>query len=281
MQNIQTSILDKATTTVDDFIFARRFIHNEFWIEGISNGSIIWDEVAGWNLYYRIAGVAVCSSWHIVLYNNTFKRCYYINNLMDGECRDVEMRVVHKISQNIFMYDLFKIVPQINIPTTLVLPPPRDYLYFCEPPIAYDIDSLFKSFYCKQIDVPGDIATCATSPILMIDDSEQLIVVFPDEKKKKNSLKRNENSMISFMTSFFNHQEVDDDDDVICDHPPGKTLRMINIHSKEKTIKFSIEDNSHRQCVMCKLLPKLKTLNKNGTNGLLFSYNLSSLFLNY
>lgn len=99
-----------------DFALAKAFIQHEIWVEAVSNQSIAWDETVGWNFYYRISGSLYCE-WHLFLYNHQSKRCCYRNAYSEGQCHGAELRLTHKISENLFMYDLSE-VPEAAAPQT-------------------------------------------------------------------------------------------------------------------------------------------------------------------
>lgn len=134
-------------TTATKFRLLDRLISDEIWIEATSDRDIVWDNVPGWNFYYRIFGITRCR-WAFFLYNADRLRIYARNSLIEIACDNVRLCPIVQLSPNVATYHLSSSSSSSAraSASSLSSTPPGKYIYFLENPIPPDIGKLLAIF---------------------------------------------------------------------------------------------------------------------------------------
>lgn len=227
-------------------IIANAYVSGEIWVEAISGEVITWDGIPGWKFYYRLSGLPPrCCEWDFFLYTNTYKKFYYKNYYISGQCENVSLRKQHRISQNMSLYNLCEVAPPEEEEATTTEDSDDDEHFFtCEP------------------------------PMITTDIIEDLLKSFSHSNKVTQHHRHNDVIVDRDSLGIFAAGDGGGGDS--CKHAK-KIIRAISIHPTKKYVKFIIEKQQKKKmCGVCKIKRYLK---EKETPYVLFTPNVSSFIM--
>lgn len=245
---------------------AQAFVHNKPWVEAISNGKVIWAGERGWNLYYCISGSQYCD-WHLFLYNDECKKCYYQNAYVSGSSSGITLFVIHKLSSNVYLLDLFA-----NETGGFVAHQPeremsvcKEVMYVCEPPDietfdptkAFDVNNRY--FNCKPISCKEEETFKEEEAI---NNHDQLVLLVKNKKNTSSLLWEDKRSHC-------------------CRHPNKKIINYVIIHPTLNKFRFVIDDAKQTKCALCLSKSYFLKIHDVEPKLVIFYNMMSSFLLNY
>ena len=206
-----------------DSEIACTFLHDKAWVEAVSSSTIILDGETGWKLYYSLKGIQCCE-WYLFFYNKKFKRCLFQCPYLKGGAKNVTLFIIKKISNNIYILDLFfdnSSILDTEQPHKLHKNSlPKELIYVCEAPDtkSFNVMEIFdkRNRYYAILDKYDQQE-------LMINNHGQLALPLKTDWTRNN----------------------------ICKHPNKRIINNIIIDCNRNSCRFIIENNNNNECMIC------------------------------